>query len=68
MKFEAGDMIVCARDYGIVLKVKDPYTTISWFEKGNDHGSHHASTQEYQIDILVNTIDGKHNMLVKGNQ
>ena len=66
MKLEAGDMIVCARDYGIVLKVKDPYTTISWFEKSNDHGR--SSTQEYQIDILVKAIDGKHNKLVKGNQ
>ena len=66
MKLEAGDMIVCARDYGIVLKVKDPYATISWFEKGNDHGR--FSTQEYLIDILVSTIDGDHNMLVKGNR
>ena len=67
MKFEVGDMIVCARDYGIVLKVKDPYATISWFEKSNDHDQD-TSTQEYLIDLLVSTIDGEHNKLVKGNQ
>ena len=71
MKLEAGDMIVCARDYGIVLKVEDPCTTISWFDKSNDHGQIErlgANTQVYRIDSLINAIDGEHNKLVKGRQ
>ena len=67
MKFEVGDMIVCSRDYGIVLKVEDPCVTINWFDKFNDYGEG-ASTQKYRISNLIDAIDGEHNKLVKGNQ
>ena len=67
MKLEVGDMIVCARDYGIVLEVEDARVTITWFEKNNDCGEA-ASTQAYWIDSLISTIDGEHNKLVKAKQ
>ena len=67
MKFEVGDMIVCARDYGIVLKVEEFCVSVNWFDKSNDHGEG-ASTQVYRISNLIKAIDGEHNKLVKGNQ
>jgi len=63
MNFEVGDMIVCARDYGIILKVEDPRVTISWYEKG---GTRQSGASKHLIDNLENAIDGKHNKLVKG--
>ena len=63
MKFEVGDMIVCARDYGIILKVEDPRVTISWYEKG---GTGEPSASKHLIDNLESAIDGEHNKLVKG--
>tara|TARA_Y100001963_G_scaffold74589_1_gene103625 strand:- start:164 stop:376 length:213 start_codon:yes stop_codon:yes gene_type:complete len=67
MKLEVGDMIVCARDYGIFLEVEDARVTITWFEKNSDRGEA-ASTQAYWIDSLISTIDGEHNKLVKGSR
>ena len=63
MNFEVGDMIVCTRDYGIILKVEDPRVTISWYEKG---GNGEPSASKHLIDNLENAIDGRHNKLVKG--
>jgi len=67
MKFEVGDMIVCSRDYGIVLKVEEFRVSVNWFDKFNDYGEG-ASTQVYRISNLIDAIDGEHNKLVKGNQ
>ena len=67
MKLEVGDMIVCARDYGIFLEVEDARVTITWFEKNSDRGEA-ASTQAYCIDSLIISIDGEHNKLVKAKQ
>jgi hypothetical protein len=62
MNFEVGDMIVCAYDYGIILKVEDPRVTISWYEKGSNDK---PNTSKYFIDNLESAIDGKHNKLIK---
>ena len=70
MKFEVGDMIVCRRDYGIVMKVEEFRVTVTWFEQNDDHPSPQStvSTQAYRTENLIKAIDGKTNMLVKGNQ
>jgi hypothetical protein len=70
MKFEVGDMIVCRRDYGIVMKVEEFRVTVTWFEQNDDHPSPRStvSTQAYRTENLIKAIDGKTNMLVKGNQ
>ena len=69
MKFEVGDMIVCARDYGIVLKVEEFCVSVVWYEKGQ-HGMAHIlnCTEKHRISNMIKAIDGKNNKLVKGNQ
>ena len=69
--FEVGDMLICARDYGIIVKVEEPHLTISWHEKGPQEGSAGPppSSQSYCIDAIESTIHGPEgNKLVKGNQ
>jgi hypothetical protein len=69
MKFEVGDMIVCARDYGIVTEVEEFLVSVVWYEKGRDGVAHILNcTQKYRISNMIKAIDGEHNMLVKGNQ
>ena len=63
MNFEVGDMIVCARDYGIVTGIETSRVTISWYEKG---GTRQSGASKHLIDNLESAIDGKHNKLVKG--
>ena len=69
MKFEVGDMIVCARDYGIVLKVEEFCVSVVWYEKGRDGMAHILNcTEKHRISNMIKAIDGKNNKLVKGNQ
>ena len=66
MNFEVGDMIVCAYDYGIILKVEDPRVTISWYEKGSNACTGDGiNTSKHFIENLESAIDGKHNKLIK---
>ena len=68
MKLEVGDMIVCARDYGIVTEVEEFRVTVVWYEKGDVDGFGKHNTGIYRTENLIKAIDGEHNMLVKGNQ
>jgi len=65
MKIEVGDMIMCQRDYGIVLESDEDRVTISWFTKGDAHGVTSPSTSKHLIDRLEDAIDGKYNKLIK---
>ncbi len=68
MKFEVGDMIVCVRDYGIVVKVEEFRMTINWYEKGNVSSDGMPQTGIYRISNMIKAIDGKQTKLVKASQ
>ena len=69
MKLEVGDMIVCARDYGIVTEVEEFRVSVVWYEKGQDGMAHILNcTQKYRISNMIKAIDGKHNKLVKAKR
>ena len=69
--FEVGDMLICARDYGIIVKIEEARLTISWHEKGRRGRvqSPPPSSESYCIDAIESTIHGPEgNQLIKGNQ
>ena len=68
MNFEAGDMIVCVRDYGIVVKVEEFRMTINWYEKVNISSDGMPQTGIYRISNMIKAIDGKQTKLVKASQ
>ncbi len=63
MKIEKGDMLVCARDYGIIIEVEEARATIHWFDRFSGHNCRNT----YWVDSLENAIDGENNQLIKGN-
>ena len=69
MKLEVGDMIVCARDYGIITKIESGRATLQWFAREAELPSRYSNTTgDYWVNTLESTIDGKHNKLVKGSR
>jgi hypothetical protein len=63
MNIEKGDMLVCARDYGIVMKVEEGRATVHWFDRYS--GDNCRNT--YWAETLESSIDGENNQLIKGN-
>ena len=68
MKLEVGDMIVGGRDYGIITKIESGRATLQWFAREEVDPRYNGTTGDYWVNTLESTIDGKHNILVKGNQ